>query len=284
MDPLTGSIITAVAPSLIGGLFGKKKSDKGPNLTALKYQALAAGFNPLTALQNGGTGPWMQQASGNDFDVGSMASNIAGAINDYWTRDQESELLDAEIDLKKAQTQSLQNAAPGQRAVRDLSSGAAYGGSVAVSQRAQKYGKGPIGTRQPGLPQDPAAPNVDRIAATRVAGPGLEDDRTVYNERGEPLEAETFLFGSAMDGELATDAQTLLNKNYPRIGKVVQGSADFLKSSFDATEKVIDKFPGQVVSSLTPRLMTEEEKQQLSEESWMYRNLGFDIDLIPAGN
>ena len=284
-----GGLITAVAPSIVGGLFGKKESSgsAGPNLVALVQQAKAAGFNPLTALQNGGTGPWMQQATNNDFDVGAMASAASGFINDYWSREQERELTDAQIDLTKAQTQSLESATPGQRAVQEMSPNAAYRGSVAVSRQARANTPPAMRTAQPaptrgpsGVPNEPPASGV-RLAETAIGGPGMGRDFTVYNRNDEPLEFETWGFGAAMDGQFPQAAQNVLDKNYPRVGKMVKGTADLAKGTFDNYERLYNEVPGQIEESLTPRLLTPDEQDQLANQSWLYRNLGFDIGLTP---
>jgi len=54
MSALVASIAGKVLPSLIGGLFGRKKQTNEVDYVKMRDNAIAAGFNPLTALRNGG--------------------------------------------------------------------------------------------------------------------------------------------------------------------------------------------------------------------------------------
>jgi len=139
------------ASSLLGGFM-----NKGPSLSdqlkvmqrteEKKYKwivegAQRAGFNPLTALQAGGGQMTQTQAGANDFDTGSMiAAAVLNGVGDYWNQRKDQELAEAQIDLIKAQTESLKtDQAPGAWGsrpvggpVRDVSGDAA--GSNAVAQ------------------------------------------------------------------------------------------------------------------------------------------------------
>jgi len=97
----------------------------------------------------------------------------------------------------------------------------------------------------------------------------------------EPLEFETWGFGAAMDGSFPEAAQGVLDKNYPRVGKVVRGGANLARETFDNYERLYNEVPRQIEESLTPRLLTPDEQDQLENDSWMYRNFGFDIQLVP---
>lgn len=65
MDPVTGSIIAKAGSSIIAGLFGRKKQSTSSTVDYVKLRKNAekAGFNPLTALQNGGAAGFTTQTS-----------------------------------------------------------------------------------------------------------------------------------------------------------------------------------------------------------------------------
>ena len=108
---LFSSIALAVAPKIVGGLFGKK-SKSATTTSRVDYQhirdgAEAAGFNPLTALRNGGSanatsvstqpglssGEWLADAIG----AGANAAANYDPLADK-RRELEVDLMEAELD------------------------------------------------------------------------------------------------------------------------------------------------------------------------------------------
>lgn len=97
------SLLGAIAGPLIGGLFGRKKQSTTTRVdyNHIRNAAAAAGFNPLTALRNGGsanattTGPSL--ASGN-FIGEALSRGIDTWFNrDQIARDQEMDRINLEL-------------------------------------------------------------------------------------------------------------------------------------------------------------------------------------------
>lgn len=87
---MLGEIITAGA-SIVGGIFGsKKKTEKSESVSTVDYKAMsdaaiAGGFNPLTAIRNGGTGGFVTTktkgtSGGGGASIGAGIADAAGAI------------------------------------------------------------------------------------------------------------------------------------------------------------------------------------------------------------
>lgn len=111
LGPIAGKVLGSVATSLLGGILGSGKSKSSSNLDLIKLRddAQAAGFNPLTVLNATGGQGFTSQASSTDINFGAAAAAAIGAgVADYWTGKQERDLVDAQIDLTKAQTASIQ--------------------------------------------------------------------------------------------------------------------------------------------------------------------------------
>lgn len=80
---MIGEIITG-GLSLLGGLFGKKKK-KEETTTRVNYQqmvndATAAGFNPLTAIRNGGSAGFTTTTSPTISNTPEVLSNLGGIL------------------------------------------------------------------------------------------------------------------------------------------------------------------------------------------------------------
>ena len=80
-----GEIISAGA-SLLGGLFGGKKKNQ-QTTTRINYQqmaddAAAAGFNPLTAIRNGGSAGFTTTTSPTVSAMPEVLGNLGGILGD----------------------------------------------------------------------------------------------------------------------------------------------------------------------------------------------------------
>lgn len=110
MGPAAIGAIAQVGSSLIGSILGrKKKTSSSLDLKKLRQDAVDAGFNPLTVLQStGGSGHMSQQTGSDDFDVfgATLQAGLQG-LSDYHALKKDREVADAQLDLIKAQTQSL---------------------------------------------------------------------------------------------------------------------------------------------------------------------------------
>lgn len=82
-----GSIISAGA-SLLGGLFGKKKEKVTNEVDYVKMaqNATAAGFNPLTAIRNGGSAGFTTTSSPTASLLPQVLGNLGGALGDAFDR------------------------------------------------------------------------------------------------------------------------------------------------------------------------------------------------------
>jgi len=110
--PGVASVVGSIGSTLLGGLFGKKKEQQTQRLDLgqMVSDARANGFNPLTVLQATGGQGWSTQASSSDLDFGAMAAAaVVEGFGDYWSQSKERELMDAQIDLTRAQAATLNN-------------------------------------------------------------------------------------------------------------------------------------------------------------------------------
>lgn len=158
------AIIGAVAGPLLGGIFGKKNK---PQVTTsyVDYErmvkdATAAGFNPLTALRNGGaagfststtTGGALSQPS----FMSSVGDALAAGINAWANYDElADEQRKAEYDLVMAQLEgiNLNNQALRKQSLGDAPMRASAG-SVTVSTNSQSGEPASTSTAPDGLPQ-----------------------------------------------------------------------------------------------------------------------------------
>ena len=135
-------IAASVGSSLVNKVFGSspQRTEQTVNLKEMVRDAKDAGFNPLTVLNATGGQGWGAQISSQDLDIGTMAAGaVLQGIGDYWSQQQNRELLDAQIDLAKAQTASLESAyqaGPFSAPVQDVSGTKSTGGqSPTVSER-----------------------------------------------------------------------------------------------------------------------------------------------------
>lgn len=80
------SIFGSIASALIGGIFGGKKKSQ-ETTTRVNYQqmvndASAAGFNPLTAIRNGGSAGFTTTTSPTISNTPEILSNLGGVLGD----------------------------------------------------------------------------------------------------------------------------------------------------------------------------------------------------------
>lgn len=95
-----GAVLGKLAGGLAGKLFGGGKQESVTNFTALRNHALAAGFNPLTALKaTGGAG--FTTTSGSLSSNQFLAEAIADSATTWFNRDQIAR--DEEMDRLKTE-------------------------------------------------------------------------------------------------------------------------------------------------------------------------------------
>lgn len=102
-----GEIISAGA-NIISKLFGGKKSSNRINYKQLVRDAEAAGFNPLTALRNGGAAGYMQ--GGNGTPLSRLAEGVADGAQAFLNNFDpfEDDKREMEFKLVEAQLANLQ--------------------------------------------------------------------------------------------------------------------------------------------------------------------------------
>lgn len=95
-----GSIAKAVAGPLIGGLFGKKKAKaQGVDYKKLRDDALAAGFNPLTALMAGGGAGYQREFNPAMSSGSFIAEAVQRGVDTYFDMtDAEAAQADADAE------------------------------------------------------------------------------------------------------------------------------------------------------------------------------------------
>jgi len=238
---LLATIGASVGSSLVSGILGRSKSQtsQSVNLKKMVKDAQAAGFNPLTVLQATGGSGWGSQASASDLDFGSMAAAAAvQGVSDYWSQQQQRDLMDAQIDLTQAETQSIRGQLGQRQAALQGAPVQEVPTAAPITRRA--------GTA-PTIAADPASPDLVArtagIAPLGVGSAGIQPNYTAYDTMGDPLEAEAELWGSAKTGQLGELGMGIVKENTdPRTHGFIDAYAGALSPStyLDAWEHISD--------------------------------------------
>ena len=167
------SAIASVASSVIGSVIGGKK-DKGPQETTshvdykrMVKDATEAGFNPLTALRNGGAAGFANTStshpalSSSDAFFGTAADALQAGVNAFANYDPMQEKRQAlEYDLVQAQLDNIQSSTAINRRMMEIP---AYSGASRISTSRTATGRpGVTGTRT-------GAPTASRTATSTTA-------------------------------------------------------------------------------------------------------------------
>lgn len=213
--PIIGAGISA-AGQLLGGLFGSKEDTK--TTTEVDYVAMArnaekAGFNPLTAMRNGGSAgfvtthaPAMSAWSG----VGPAMNTLGNALMSF--DPQAEKRANLEYKIAEATLANIQSQTEKRMWSMDVPT---YAGSTRVSGTGG--GSPPAGATaavKPGdfIPGNPAAPTY-----TNPYGPGaviatnVMDAQSWTQRLGEGELLETLLFVGIGGADLAANARKHLN-------------------------------------------------------------------------
>lgn len=105
------SLAAAVAPGLVSGLFGRSKPKaQGVDYQKLVNDATAAGFNPLTALRNGGSQAYTREPvlSSTSFIGEALGKGLQTAFN-HKEQEAEARKEKLEIEIMEAQLERIQN-------------------------------------------------------------------------------------------------------------------------------------------------------------------------------
>lgn len=107
-----GPIIQAGA-SIISSLFGKKKSSNRINYKQMVADATAAGFNPLTALRNGGAAGYTSTSDATPF-ASRLAEGLSSAADTFFQNynPMEDKTRELGYEIMQQQLANLQAAAP----------------------------------------------------------------------------------------------------------------------------------------------------------------------------
>lgn len=105
--------------SILSGLFGSKKEETTSHVDYKRMvtDAEAAGFNPLTAIRNGGSAGFTSTSSGGGANLGGALSAAGDFLSNFnpfadAERNQRSRLLDAQINNLNAETGNLLHTVP----------------------------------------------------------------------------------------------------------------------------------------------------------------------------
>lgn len=106
--------LLSAGASIVGGLFGRKKSEPQVTKSHVDYKRMvrdaeAAGFNPLTALRNGGAAGFSVQSTSAPLSSPSFGETIAGAAQNFLANFDpfEDRQREAEYGLVQAQIANL---------------------------------------------------------------------------------------------------------------------------------------------------------------------------------
>ena len=191
-----GGAIAKGAIGLIGGLFGRKKS-KGVNFVQLRDSALAAGFNPLTALKaNGGAG----------FETGGEMTALgfaANALNDGFETWYNIQSQEADRELQDLQKRILQAELAEYESANEM-------------PRSGQFDIPSVVTYADEVTQEPPALQPLRFNI-RGNAPRTMDDTGIYGaDVGMPREFEADAWQWALDGTLQENFQEVFNRNVPK--------------------------------------------------------------------
>lgn len=238
-NPLIAPALISAGSSLLGGLFGRKKEQTTrTNFVQLRDDALAAGFNPLTALRaTGGGGNTTTTLPGlSAFEV--LADAVGAGVDTYLrldpigqkTRDLQNELLQREIETLKA---------------------ARYAGDSSIGRvPSVQSTRSPVGAQT-------ALGNVLRDQDGNIVTDFT--NRQLYAADGTPLEAETQLWSEAQQqGGVWATAKRVWDRN---VADYTAGTPLGLLGSFVASQN-----PYRGILTPLPVKPTEAEIRARKEE------------------
>lgn len=179
MDPIIGGALISGASSLLGGIFGKSKSEYVvPNYQKIRTKAQAAGFNPLTALAMA-PGQVVQSQNYMGSAIADAGLALADGLVDKDKKDGALAKLAEENDKlrEKVQNMTLRPKVPGVYAQRE---------AIPSVSQAVGGGNGQISSSGVSAPSAGAAPIVGSGAnSTSAVGPdGLLTKDAVDPRRG----------------------------------------------------------------------------------------------------
>ena len=149
MAGFLGRLVGAVAGPLIGGLFGNKKKKETVSNTIdyvkLRENAEAAGFNPLTALRNGGGAGFTQTHS----PVLSSGAYFANAVGDGLSRGIQAAFDYNPLDEEKSQLELQIMKGQLTRINQDIASATRLGGAPVATGSRYQSGGGELGKQTP---------------------------------------------------------------------------------------------------------------------------------------
>lgn len=138
---MIGSLITA-GTTLLGGLFGsKKKTTSSVDYVKMAANATKAGFNPLTAIRNGGSAGFTTTTSSDMSSLGGALQSLGGPLGEAMSKkfdplEQKKRQLDtALVDYQLRQLQQGPKAMPGQLYPGGQSSGVKVSTHVASTTK-----------------------------------------------------------------------------------------------------------------------------------------------------
>lgn len=245
------SIASAVAPSLISGLFGggdrKTTTESSVNFVKLRRNAEKAGFNPLTALKHGAGGFTSTTSTVPGLSTREVLGEALGAGLETWfNRDEIAE----QEELERIRLETM-------RAERDniRARTAFLGAQTAFGSSIPTYESTGVETQET-APLDPAVPEPGRRTSSdpRDAGRG-----------------DTFLNPRVVDAE-TTEAR------YGDIGQEFAGARNlWMDNTYNAAmQRLVNRFGEDAAAQVDQRVRTEtetpvnqiirEERQRLEEE------------------
>lgn len=203
-------MLTAIAGPLISGLFGggEKKVTNEVDYVKMVKNAEAAGFNPLTALRNGGAAGFTSTTSPAPLSAGEAIGNAVSAAGDFLQnfdpyadkrREAEFNLAQAQIANLNANTAAVSGLAkPGTMNVPAYTAGRVERRSGA---QAAALSTGPLGSQEPTV-EKPTRTNPYPAALGLEVNPWMPDAAAFEEHLGDSEVAMT----AVGVGQLAADA------------------------------------------------------------------------------
>lgn len=237
--PAVGAALVSGGASILGGLFGRRKKNrtqKTVTTNEIDYKKIvkdskAAGFNPLTALRNGGsamgsttsttTAPPMSSGEfvADAIRAGFGAWNDAKEVQrDTVLRELEAELVRAEIDAMKEQSS------------RDVLADRNFGYSIPhITQAPPAAG----GNTVPSTLIEPDK-NVRNVPLHSAPTTVMRDDGLTGSNPDAPREAETDMFQWAIDGTIIDNVNEIARRNGLVIPDAAKATRDWLQETIGA--------------------------------------------------
>lgn len=220
LPPLVGTI----AKGLIGKLFGRKKSSNTVNYAALVKNSRKAGFNPLTALRNGGSANSTSTSpvfTGAEF----IRDAIEGVTDTIFNRDQlerDAEMDEIKRELMREELKEVQSRN------KRIAQNPNFGYSIPH-----------VGTQSKKSGQIPASGSVGVLPDISPSVVPIHDSSSflVPNEGGSPVTRDLLDDGQVHDVDEASSPAEDWENEYSELVSEYMGLKKFMRDNWTTNQK-----------------------------------------------